>query len=128
MSNVTRYKGMTVGALSDCVLASDFDAVQKLLTEAQTLLAEARNHIRPFAVLAPESDFAKVKGRIDTALLYLPLVEPINRVEGCADAAWLFYDRGLGGEHYLLVMHPERILSKAAQYAGYKPQEQVQQP
>ncbi|WP_282348004.1 hypothetical protein [Pseudomonas sp. PS01301] len=128
MNNVTRYKGMTVGALTDCVLLSDFDAVQQLLADAQALLVEARDHIRPTAVLNPTSALAALKQRIDHALLYLPASSPIDRVEGCADAAWLLYDAGFYEQHGVLVMPAEVIIRKAVSYAGYRPEQQVQQP
>jgi len=41
METVSRYKGMTIGALSDCVLASDYDALAQRLNQVMVERDEA---------------------------------------------------------------------------------------
>jgi len=43
MSDVKRYKGMTIGSLSDCVLAEDYD---KLKAENESLRKDAERYRR----------------------------------------------------------------------------------
>lgn len=90
------------------------------LRDAQALLADLRDHIRPAAVMNPSAEAAALKIRIDAALLHLPAPIPAARIPGCADAAWLIYDKGLYGQHGVLVMPGATIISKATSYAGYK--------
>jgi len=100
-------------------LAAERDQLQSKLAELQELLIEARNVVRSTAVLLPDSSFAPFKTKVDKVLLHLPS-PAVDRIAGCADAAWLLYDRRLYGQHGLLVMDVATIFSKATSYAGYK--------
>lgn len=104
-------------------LTGHLAAAEKRNAALVELLRDARDLVRPSAVLSPVGEFARVKTRLDAALLHYPAPSQPVRILGLADAAWLLYDKGFYGQHAVLAMDAATILQKATSYAGYKPTE-----
>jgi len=108
---------------SNCDMGQFLAAAEQRNADLVELLRDTRELIRPSAVLSPGGEFARLKAKLDSALLNSSAPSQPARIHGCADAAWLLYDKNLYGQHAVLVMEAATIFQKATSYAGYKPTE-----
>jgi PHD/YefM family antitoxin component YafN of YafNO toxin-antitoxin module len=79
MGKVTVYKGMTVGVLTDCVLATDYEALRDQLTQERNLRIEAQDYVAELqrqlaeavAILEQAQEAVKIAKHVAPALVLI---------------------------------------------------------